>query len=64
MLPVYAAGEEEGQLYLAMRYVEGEDLKTLLAREGKLDAGASPPSAVRSPRPWTPLTAAASSTAT
>jgi ABC-type branched-subunit amino acid transport system substrate-binding protein/DNA-binding beta-propeller fold protein YncE/predicted Ser/Thr protein kinase len=37
VLPVYAAGEEEGQLYLAMRYVEGEDLKTLLAREKKLD---------------------------
>ena len=38
ILPVYAAGEAEGQLYLAMRFVEGEDMKTLLAREQKLDA--------------------------
>jgi len=36
VLPVFAAGEEEGQLYLATRYVEGEDLKKLLRREGKL----------------------------
>ena len=36
VLPVFAAGEEAGQLYLATRYVEGEDLKTLLRREGKL----------------------------
>jgi serine/threonine protein kinase len=37
VLPIYAAGEEDGQLYLAMRYVEGEDLKTLIASEGKLE---------------------------
>jgi ABC-type branched-subunit amino acid transport system substrate-binding protein len=36
VLPVFAAGEADGQLYLAMRYVEGEDLKTLLGREGVL----------------------------
>jgi tRNA A-37 threonylcarbamoyl transferase component Bud32/streptogramin lyase len=33
VVPVYDAGEVDGQLYLAMRYVEGADLKTLLARE-------------------------------
>src|SRR5207248_1728804 len=32
VLPIYAAGEANGQLYLAMRHVEGSDLKTLLAR--------------------------------
>jgi serine/threonine protein kinase len=36
VLPVFAAGEEAGQLYLATRYVEGEDLRTLLRREGKV----------------------------
>ena len=37
ILPVYAAGEADGTLYLAMRLVEGEDLKTLLEREGTLE---------------------------
>ncbi len=37
VVPVYDAGEVEGQLYLAMRYVEGSDLKRLLAHEGKLE---------------------------
>jgi DNA-binding beta-propeller fold protein YncE len=33
ILPVYEAGEFDGQLYIAMRYVEGEDLRHLLRRE-------------------------------
>jgi YVTN family beta-propeller protein len=37
VVPVYDAGEIEGQLYLAMRYVEGTDLKRLLTEEGKLE---------------------------
>jgi serine/threonine protein kinase len=36
VIPIYEAGEHEGQLYLAMRFVEGSDLKSLLEREGKL----------------------------
>ena len=28
VVPIYEAGEEDGQLYLAMRFVEGSDLKT------------------------------------
>jgi ABC-type branched-subunit amino acid transport system substrate-binding protein len=36
VIPIYEAGEDEGQLYLAMRFVEGSDLKTLLEREGTL----------------------------
>jgi serine/threonine protein kinase len=36
VIPIYEAGEREGHLYLAMRYVEGSDLRTLLQRERKL----------------------------
>jgi predicted Ser/Thr protein kinase len=36
IVPVYDAGEEDGLLYIAMAYVEGSDLKTLLVREGRL----------------------------
>lgn len=36
VIPIYEAGERGGQLYLAMRYVEGSDLRTLLQREGTL----------------------------
>jgi ABC-type branched-subunit amino acid transport system substrate-binding protein/DNA-binding beta-propeller fold protein YncE len=36
VVPIYEAGEHEGQLFLAMRYVEGSDLKTVLEREGRL----------------------------
>src|SRR4051812_18978395 len=36
VVPIYEAGEHDGQLYLAMRYVAGSDLRTLLEREGPL----------------------------
>src|SRR5438874_4467318 len=36
IVPVFDAGEEDGLLYIAMAYVEGSDLRTLLVREGKL----------------------------
>jgi ABC-type branched-subunit amino acid transport system substrate-binding protein/streptogramin lyase len=36
VIPIYEAGERDGQLYLAMRYVEGSDLRTILRRDGKL----------------------------
>jgi serine/threonine protein kinase len=36
ILPVYDAGEEDGFLYIAMACVEGSDLKTFLAEEGRL----------------------------
>jgi serine/threonine protein kinase len=38
VVPVYEAGEEEGLLYIAMRYVRGTDLKALTA-DGPLDPG-------------------------
>jgi serine/threonine protein kinase len=38
VIEVFDAGEQEDVLYIAMQYVEGEDLKGLLVREGRLDA--------------------------
>lgn len=37
VIPVYEAGEHDGTLFLAMRFVDGTDLKTLLVREGRLE---------------------------
>ncbi len=37
VIPIFEAGEEEGLLYIAMRYVDGPDLKTKLKTEGPLD---------------------------
>ncbi len=37
IVPIYDAGEVAGQLYIAMRLVEGTDLKRLLAEEGALE---------------------------
>jgi serine/threonine protein kinase len=36
IIPVYGAGEFDGLLYIAMRYVAGGDLRALLQREGQL----------------------------
>ena len=36
IIPVYAAGEASGVLYLAMRFVAGGDLRSVLKREGPL----------------------------
>src|SRR5689334_22306740 len=36
VVPIYAAGEEEGVPWIAMRYVAGSDLGRRIAREGKL----------------------------
>ena len=38
VIPIYEAGDAGGQLYIAMRYVDGTDLGELLRREGALDA--------------------------
>jgi serine/threonine protein kinase len=38
VLPVYDAGETDGMLWIAMRYVDGIDLAGLLEREGPLAA--------------------------
>src|SRR4051812_33600307 len=37
VVPIYHAGEEDGLLYVTMRYVDGTDLARLLAAQKKLD---------------------------
>jgi len=39
VVPIFDAGEADGQLFIAMRYIEGCDLKTLIGREGSLGVG-------------------------
>ena len=39
VVPIFDAGEADGQLFIAMRYIEGCDLKTLIGREGALGIG-------------------------
>ena len=39
IIPVYAAGEADGVLYLAMRFVSGGDLRSVGQREGPLRGG-------------------------
>ena len=39
IVPVFAAGEADGVLFIAMRYVAGGDAQTLLRREGPLPPG-------------------------
>jgi hypothetical protein len=37
VLPIYAAGEHDGVAYLVMRFVSGEDLRTIVRASGPLD---------------------------
>jgi hypothetical protein len=37
VIPIHHAGEQDGVLFQVMRYVEGEDLRALLRREGRLE---------------------------
>ena len=37
VVPVYEAGEADGRIFIAMRYVEGTDLRAVRRREGKLE---------------------------
>src|SRR3954452_23709762 len=37
VIPIYHAGEEDGLLYVTMRYVDGDDLARIVAAETRLD---------------------------
>ena len=39
IIPVYEAGEADGHLFIAMRYVSGGDVRTLVRRDGPLSFG-------------------------
>ena len=36
VVPVYETGELDGQMFIAMRFVDGEDLRRVIGREGAL----------------------------
>jgi Protein kinase domain len=38
VVPIFRAGEEDGSLFLAMRFVGGDDLRTIVERDGPLGA--------------------------
>ena len=65
VIPIYEAGEVDGELYIAMRFVDGTDLLAAVVRDGPFEPRArGARSSPRSPRRSTPRTAAGSSTAT
>jgi serine/threonine-protein kinase len=37
VIPVYEAGEDDGRLFITMRYVDGTDLRTMITNEGNID---------------------------
>jgi serine/threonine-protein kinase len=39
VVPIFRAGEEDGVLFLVMRFVSGDDLRTLVDRDGPLEPG-------------------------
>src|SRR6059058_835645 len=41
VVPIYAAGESEGMAYFVMRFVEGDDLRTRVRRDGPLPPAAA-----------------------
>ncbi len=64
VIGVYHAGEQDGLLYVTMRYVDGTDLARLLQAEGRLDPRTAVHVSRRSPRRSTPRTRPGSCTAT
>jgi serine/threonine-protein kinase len=56
IIPVYEAGQAGRVLFLAMRFVSGGDVRSLVRREGPLAPSGRQPLFPRPPRRWTPRT--------
>ena len=57
IVPIYEAGEADGLLYIAMRYVRGTNLAEVYPQQsGPWIRSARWPSCLRSPTHWTPRT--------
>lgn len=41
VIPIYGAGDHDGLLFIAMRYVDGSDLKQVIKQEGSIDPARS-----------------------
>jgi hypothetical protein len=56
IIPVYEAGEANGALFIAMRFVKGGDLRQIRSGKARCRRGARPRSSHRWPPRWTPRT--------
>src|SRR5947209_4213828 len=41
VIPIFDAGEAEGVLFIIMRFVDGSDLRAVMAQEGRLESGSA-----------------------
>jgi serine/threonine protein kinase len=64
IIPIYEAGEADGVLFIAMRFVVGGDLRRVLGREGPLRPARAAEFLSPWPRRWMPRTARGWCTAT
>src|SRR6185312_4927611 len=64
VIPIHDYGECDGRAYIAMRLVDGDDLRERVTAQGRWTPSRRPRSWPTSAMPWTPRTRPASSTAT
>ena len=64
VIPIFEADEADGLLFIAMRYVDGMDLKALIMQEGALAPERALSIMDQVEAPWTPPTVRGSSTVT